>query len=67
MRQKVSWLSTHYHYDSVAYHLEEDAAENNITAAWVCINHLVQGNRLIFSQSVILHIFMMFTLLLNMH
>ena len=26
VRQKVVWLSTHYHDDPAAYHVEEDAA-----------------------------------------
>ena len=60
------WLSTHYHDDSTAYHLDEHAGttEKIVTTAWVCINHLVQCNRLIFS--VTLHIFLMFTRWFNM-
>ena len=29
-RQKVVWLSTHYHDDPAAYHVEEDAATEKI-------------------------------------
>ena len=48
--------------DSAAYHVEEDATTKKYYC-WVCINHLVQCDRLIFS--VILHIFLMFTQWLN--
>ena len=54
MRQIVSRRSTHYHYDSAADHIEEDAATEKLLR--VCINHLVQGNRLLVIFSVILHI-----------
>ena len=30
VRQKVMWLSTHYHDDPAAYHVKEDAATEKI-------------------------------------
>ena len=51
-----------------AYHVEEDTATEKILLLplGVCINHLVQGNRVILVFSVILHIYMMFTQWFNM-
>ena len=39
VRQKVVWLSTHYHDDPAAYHVEEDAATEKKYSCWMCINH----------------------------